>query len=64
VALQLYLYCLAHPSTKTWTAKFNIHHDLSLAPSYVKPFVPFDLSSATGVSPPVTALVTLPLGGC
>ena len=58
-ALQPYLYCLAHPSTKTWTAKFDVQHDLSLAPSYVRPFLPFNLPSATGVSPSVTALVAL-----
>jgi hypothetical protein len=40
-------------------AKFEVQHDLSLAPSYVKPFVPFDLPSATGVNPTVTSLVTL-----
>jgi len=40
-------------------AKFEVQHDLSLAPSYVKPFVPFDLPSATGVDPTVTSLVTL-----
>jgi hypothetical protein len=34
-ALQPYLYCLAHPSAKTWMAKFEVQHDLSLAPSYV-----------------------------
>jgi len=50
-ALQPYLYCLAHPSAKSWMAKFEVQHDLSLAPSYVKPFVPFDLPSATGVNP-------------
>jgi len=58
-ALQPYLYCLAHPSAKSWMAKFEVQHDLSLAPSYVKPFVPFDLPSATGVNPTVTSLVTL-----
>jgi hypothetical protein len=58
-ALQPYLYCLSHPSTKTWTAKFDVQHDLLLAPSYVRPFLPFNLPSATGVSPSVTALVTL-----
>jgi len=58
-ALQPYLYCLAHPSAKTWMAKFEVQHDLSLAPCYVKPFVPFDLPSATGVDPTVTSLVTL-----
>jgi len=40
-------------------AKFEVQHDLSIAPSYVKPFVLFDLPSATGVNPIVTALVTL-----
>jgi len=49
--LQPYLYCLAHPSAKLWMAKFEVQHDLSLAPSYVKPFVPFDLPSATGSTP-------------
>jgi len=58
-ALQPYLYCWAHPSAKSWMAKFEVQHDLSLAPSYVKPFVPFDLPSATGVNPTVTSLVTL-----
>jgi hypothetical protein len=58
-ALQPYLYCLAHPSAKSWMAKLEVQHDLSLAPSYVKPFVPFDLPSATGVNPTVTSLVTL-----
>jgi len=58
-ALQPYLYCLAHPSAKTWIAKFKVQHDLSLALSYFKPLVPFDLLSATGVDPTVTSLVTL-----
>jgi len=30
-------YYLAHPSAKSWMAKFKVQHDLSLAPSYVKP---------------------------
>jgi hypothetical protein len=58
-ALQPYLYCLAHPSAKTWMAKYEVQHDLSLAPSYVKTFVRFDLPSATGVNPTVSALETL-----
>jgi hypothetical protein len=40
-------------------AKFEVQHDLSLAPSYVKTFIPFDLPSATGVDPTVSALETL-----
>ena len=57
-ASQPYIYCLAHSLAKTWMAKLEVQHDISLAPSYVKAFVPFDPPSATGVNPTVTALVT------